>query len=140
MSTDIEAIDSRVELAKARVLERIMSTTGARYKPGKQSFWTRRLALPLPALIAAMALLAVLGLALFQSQGRNAELRLAIQKAGEMPASSIIPGNMDSILQYLSSQNNGVSVIFTLPSGTNMAEQGEPMIIREADWRAGGRE
>lgn len=136
LSSDARSMDARAERAKATVLDRLLSQD----RPRAHAFspWRRQLSLPLPFVAAAAALVAVLGLALVQTAGRNAELRMAVQQAVQAPSVAAAPNSMEAILQYLSSQDGGVNITIALPSGAGLDQPGEPLMVREADWQAGG--
>lgn len=136
LAADRASIDSTSARAKAAVLDRLLSTAPVPHR--SSALWTRRLALPVPLAAAAAVLIGVLGLALVQSAGRNAELRLAVQQAVQAPAVAAAPNSMEAILQYLSSQDGGVNITIALPSDSGLVQPGEPLMVREADWHAGG--
>ncbi|HUW70862.1 MAG TPA: zf-HC2 domain-containing protein [bacterium] len=136
-AADIVAMDSAAARASGRVAERL------RLQPPRsihvEHIWSRRYAIPLPAAAAAAILMAVLSFALVQSSHRNADLRVAVQKAIEAtPVSTSASGTgIESILDYLSRQNASVNVNITLPAGTYAGATGEPFIVREADYKPG---
>jgi len=53
----------------------------------------------------------------------------------EFDAPDIIPAsNMESVLQYLGSRDNGEIIILRWPESRNFVNYGEPAIIRAADY------
>ncbi len=134
-ATDVASMDGAAARAGARVEDRL------RLQPPRSihgdRLWARRFAVPLPAAAAAAILMAALSFALVQSGHRNADLRVAVQKAIEAtPVSTSASGaGIESILDYLSKQNAAVNVNITLPAGTYAGSTGEPFIVREADYQ-----
>lgn len=122
------------ERAKARVLDRLFSSGSM---PSRRQLWSKRLSLPLPIAAAALVGFVAMGFALAQSGARNSELRLAVQKAVEVPSVAANGLGMESILEYLAKQDSGVSITITLPSGAALDTPGDPFIIREADYQPG---
>jgi len=134
-AADRATMDSATAHVSARVEERL------RLQPPRslhaEGLWTRRFAIPLPAAAAAAILMAVLSFALVQSGHRNADLRVAVQRAIEATPVSASGAGIESILDYLSKQNAAVNVNITLPAGTYAGSSGEPFIVREADYQPG---
>jgi len=92
--------------------------------------WQRRVSIPLPAVAAAALLLVALSVFLITRTPSPAEMPLM---AFETPG--IIPiADMEDVLQYLGSRDNGDMVIIRLPESRNFDSYGEPAIIKAADY------
>lgn len=135
LALDAAKIDDAAVHASQRIAEQL------RLQPPRSGrvdhLWTRRYAIPLPAAAAAAVLMAVLSFALIQSNRRNTDLRVAVQKAIEATPVASSGAGIESILDYLSKQNAAVNVNITLPAGTFAGATGEPFIVREADYKPG---
>jgi hypothetical protein len=125
-----------VEAAKERVragLEK-RTGTGPRLRYRSAGILRRRVTMPLPAAVAAAAVfVVVLALAwLGRPALRNPETALAaeIDMRGTIPVS-----DMNGVLQYLGGEDAGNYVILKLPESRNFTSTGEPLILKEADYR-----
>lgn len=127
--------EARLELARGRVLARVNETLAAR-SPARPSLWTRRVSLPLPAAAAAALAAGLLAMAWATTGARNAELRMALNAAPQ-PAPAIASTGMESILELIARQEAGVNITISLPAGASVRPSGEPIMIREADFRPG---
>jgi len=139
LSSDVDGIDASADAARVRVEERLgfavshgISTTGR--------FWTRRFPVPFPVAAAAALALAVLGFALADSGRRNADLRMAVQRAYEATPVATSGMGIESIIEYISRQNSAVNINITLPAEAFGSVTGDPFIVREADYQAGSRQ
>lgn len=130
---DFEA--ARLELARGRVLTRVTETIAAR-RPVRSSLWSRRVSLPLPAAAAAALAAGFLAMAWATTGARNAELRMALN-ASPQPAPAIASTGMEGILELIARQEAGVNITISLPAGASVRPSGEPIMIREADFRPG---
>lgn len=127
--------EARLELARGRVLSRVNETLAAR-GPARPSLWSRRVSLPLPAAAAAALAAGLLAMAWATTGARNAELRMALNAAPQ-PAPAIASTGMESILELIARQEAGVNITISLPAGASVRPSGEPIMIREADFRPG---
>ncbi len=127
--------EARLELARSRVLARVNETLAAR-SPARPSLWSRRVSLPLPAAAAAALAAGLLAMAWATTGARNAELRMALNAAPQ-PAASIASTGMEGILELIARQEAGVNITISLPAGASVRPSGEPIMIREADFRPG---
>ncbi|MBU0934146.1 MAG: zf-HC2 domain-containing protein [Spirochaetes bacterium] len=129
--------DTILQSAADRVYGRLI----ANVKPASSSLhaFSRRLLVPLPLAAAAAALIIFLGASLFLAGRRNDQLMMAVQEAeqgSQVAAGSAI--GMDAILEYLSSQGNGLNITISLPQSSGFSGSGEPFIVREADFKPTG--
>ncbi len=134
LSSESGSLDAAAALAKARVLDRLFESRPYRAPRA----WARKFVLPVPVAAAALVGFVAMGFALAQSGARNAELRLAVQRASEAPSVAASGLGMESIIEYLAKQDAGVNITITLPTGSAMEAPGEPFMIREADFQPGG--
>ena len=123
-----------LEAAKARIWKNLagLSAVPAARTP---SPWRRRIAVPLPAAVAAVlavALLSAGGMGL-ASAGRGSENMVAVAQS---PQNLAVPvSDIGSVLRYLESQDSaGDIVIIRLPEAANFYSSGEPTLIRAADY------
>jgi hypothetical protein len=142
-----EAAGERVWAALAGLVQ---TQTTASKDPGKEfprrslrRVWGRSVSIPLPAAVAAAALLALsftLALVNF-SAGTGEPPDMAITAGMDLDAHSIVPvSNMNDVLQYLERDNSGGDImIIRLPDTQHFMSTGEPAIIKAADYsrRAG---
>lgn len=138
-SSDAEEIDSSSEAVRARVEKRLGFAVFHR-TPHSGAFWTRRYPVPFPVAAAAALALAVLGFALADSGRRNADLRMAVQRAYEATPVATSGMGIESIIEYISRQNSAVNINITLPAEAFGSVTGDPFIVREADFQAGSRQ
>ncbi|HQO66497.1 MAG TPA: hypothetical protein PLI66_07150, partial [Spirochaetales bacterium] len=83
---------------------------------------------------AALAI-AAMAFALVTSGRRNAEMRMAMERAYE--ATPVAGAGIESVIDYLSRQNSAVNINITLPPEAFGGSVGDPFIVREADYRGG---
>jgi hypothetical protein len=128
--------DGVMEAAKERVragLEKRMGDS-PRLRYRGAGVWGRRVTMPLPAVAAAAAVfMVILALAWIRRPAlRDPETAVA----AEIDAGGIVPvSDMDGVLRYLGGEDGGNYVILRLPESRNFTSTGEPLIIREADYR-----
>lgn len=138
-TSDAETIDAFSEPLRAKVEERL--GFAAFHQPTSSGvFWKRRYSIPFPVAAAAALVLAILGFALAESGSRNADLRMAVQRAYEATPVATSGMGIESIIEYLSKQNSAVNINITLPAEAFGAVTGDPFIVREADFQAGSRQ
>lgn len=131
-AVDAESIAHTADSVRSRVYDGVILGASVR-----TPFWTRRLSLPVPVAAAAALVFSILALSLAMTGARNSELRMAIQSA-VAPAPVATSGSaMDSIFEFLASQDGGVNITISLPSGNFAGASGEPFIIREVDYKPG---
>jgi anti-sigma factor RsiW len=138
LSADSSAIDEAARSAKDRVAARLSSMAPGR-TPEIRPLWSRRYALPLPAIAAAAVLVATLSFALVASATRNNVLKMAVRRAVEATPVAAAGLGMESLIDFIGKQNGAVNINITLPAEVFGSSFGEPLIIREADWNAGSR-
>ena len=123
-------------LARQRVFERLQKNIVM--KQHRSHLLRRRLLVPLPFAAAAALVIGFLGVALLVSGQRNSQLRLAVRQATEARQVASNSIGMESIMEYLSQQDSGVSITISLPQGSGFEHSGEPFIVREADFQPAG--
>mgnify|MGYP002777214438 CR=1 FL=1 len=127
--------ESGLEPARGRVLARVDETLAAR-RPLRPGLWSRRVSLPLPAAAAAALAVGLLTLAWAATGARNAELRMALNAAPQ-PMPALASTGMEGILELIARQEAGVNITISLPAGAAVRPSGEPIMVREADFRPG---
>jgi len=107
------------------------------WKAGRQ--WSRTVTLPLPAAAAAAAavVLVILFVVLTGIRGETRPLSQDTVAATNMGLNDygMVPvHDMNDVLRYLSSQDNGDFMVIRLPESTRFSRQGEPALINAADY------
>lgn len=139
VQAETSSATSAAEAAKDRVWSKLSAWAPAKI-PAREPIWTRRFALPMPALAAAAAVVVALSFALASSNARNAKLLFALRGAAETQSIAVsqlaTSGlGMESLIDYIGKQNAAVNIIIPLPKSA--FGEGEPVIVREADWNEG---
>ena len=131
-----------MEAARERVWEKLISPellTGRSRSRGEglrliRKAWNRRIMLPLP--LAAAALLVVMaaffilaGIRGTQALPQNSIAAIGLDDYGTVPLQ-----DMNGLLQYLSSQDNGDFMVIRLPESKKFSPIGEPALINAADY------
>jgi hypothetical protein len=104
-------------------------------------FWRQSVAIPLPAVIAAAALLALtFTLAVANLGSRQAvPVEKAIAAGINLDVQEIVPvADMNSFLQYLGSEDSTDFMIIRLPETRSFSNPGQPLIIKAADYSRSG--
>jgi hypothetical protein len=138
--TDDKALDE----ARQRVLQKLETTgnfssykTPIDWREGTSSIWKRRVSIPIPAAAAAVFMLIALAFLWMRSPGRLEKMgpvNMAITAETEILPDVIPFSGMESVLQYLGSNDSGDILILKLPESRNFASYGEPSIIKAADY------
>jgi hypothetical protein len=100
-------------------------------------FWRRQVAIPLPAAIAAAALLVfTFSLAVVNFTGRTSTIEdTAIAAGMSLDVQGIVPvSDMNSVLQYLGDDNSADFMIIRLPEVQSFSSAGQPTIIKASDY------
>jgi hypothetical protein len=100
-------------------------------------FWRRQVAIPLPGVIAAAALLVLtFSLAVANFAGRTVTTEdTAIAAGMSLDVQGIIPvSDMNSVLQYLGDDNSADFMIIRLPDIQSFSSAGQPTIIKASDY------
>jgi hypothetical protein len=124
-----------IDAAKERVWQNIHSHKIPQYRIIRvHHIWQRKIHIPLPAVAAAVIILVFL--AVFWIRGANNPEPVSkvdmILPFDELP--SLIPAaDMNGIMQYLGADSGDV-IILRLPESRNFTSQGEPAILRAADY------
>ena len=145
-SADIASMDEATCAAKTRLQERLESSLPSRqtvhsngFRSGAGALWLHKFSVPFPAAAAAALVLAVLGFSLLASGRRNADLQVAVRRAFEATPVATSGMGIESIIEYVSSQNTPFSININLPAEAFGGTAGEPFIVREADYKPGSR-
>ena len=132
---DAAALDE----ARERVWQRLEQSAGSvrnyrRLYPAK--IWQRRISVPLPAAAVAAVLLVVLTFVWVRRAPESGAVSgMAFAAEAQIDTPEIIPvSDMESVLQYLSSRDNGEMLIIRLPESRNFYNYGEPAMIKAADY------
>jgi hypothetical protein len=101
-----------------------------------KTVWRRHISVPLPAAAAAVILFIALSFFIGLKISKTAENSgMILATETEFDAPDTIPvSNMENVLQYLSSRDNGEIIILRLPESRNFVNYGEPAIINAADY------
>ena len=126
----LEAIEDRV------VVDHPSRTAAVRWGRG---VWRRSISIPFPAVAAAAAaivlLIAVAFLLVLRITGSEEMSGMTFASDAEIDAPGVIPvSDMEDVLQYLGSRDNGEIIILRLPESRNFVNYGEPAIIKAADY------
>ena len=105
---------------------------------GRRRFWRQSVTVPLPAVIAAAALL----IATFTLAVANYAVKRPVPDTGTVAAAGIsldvqeiVPvSDMDSFLQYLGNEDSTDFMIIRLPETRSFSNPGQPTIIKAADY------
>jgi hypothetical protein len=112
--------------------------SGTAWPPVVQSraIWRRYVSVPFPAAAAAVVLFIALTMVIALKVSRPAENSgMTLASEAEFDTPDIIPvSDMENVLQYLGSRDNGEIIIVRLPESRNFVNYGEPAIIKAADY------
>ena len=131
------------EAVKERVWRKLEQRTGMAAGPTAWpravrggAVWRRHVSVPLPAAAAAVVLFVALTLAIaLKITGSAANSGMTIATETDFDAPDAIPiSDMEDVMQYLSSRDNGEIIILRLPESRNFVNYGEPAIIKAADY------
>jgi len=135
--------DAELGLARERVWQRLDQRMGADTPPARPrtvrrgaAAWRRSVSIPLPAAAAVFVLLVALALLLvLRATSTEGLSGITFASDAEIDAPGIIPvADMEDVLQYLGSRDNGDIIILRLPESRNFVNYGEPAIIKAADY------
>jgi hypothetical protein len=128
-----DALDGgAAEAVKERVWRRLEQRTGSAVWP---AVWRRRVAVPFPAAAAAVILFIALALVMVLKMGPAEGSGMTLAAEADFDAPDIIPASdMEDVLQYLGSRDNGEIIILRLPESRNFVNYGEPAIVKAADY------
>jgi len=134
------AEDELTEEAQQRVLKKI-ETAGAYSSYGNRwawgpPVWKRRVSIPIPAAAAAVVLILISLAFLWKTRlpGRTEPANMAITAETEIIPGVIPVSGMENVLQYLDGNDTGEIIILRLPESRKFASNGEPAMIRAADY------
>ena len=138
--------DETIQAARERVWTKLSSGEAAmpenlpvRRVWKAKRIWSRTVTLPLPAAAAAAAaiLIAVLFISLTGIRGETRSQRqdsIAATNMGLDDYGMVPVHDMNDVLRYLSSQDNGDFMVIRLPESTRFSRSGEPALINAADY------
>ena len=138
-----DAFAKEAEAAQERVWRKLEQRTGMAAGSTawpriirSDAVWRRHISIPLPAAAAALILFVALTLAVaLKISGSAANSGMTIAAETEFDAPDVIPiSDMEDVMQYLSSRDNGEIIILRLPESRNFVNYGEPAIIKAADY------
>ena len=138
-----EITEAALERAQDRVWKKLTAPviSGENIKPKlyRPSLWSRTITLPLPAAAAAAVLIIAVFFALMGVRGGTAaspsQDTLAAFNIGLDDQEMVPLNDMNGVLRYLSSQDNGGDfMVIRLPESRNFSRNGEPTLINAADY------
>jgi hypothetical protein len=102
--------------------------------PGN-TVWRRRVSVPIPAAAAAVFLVIALVFVLaLRVTGTSAAPGVILASETGFDTPGIIPMDMEDVLKYLSSRDDGDILILQLPESRSFVNYSEPEIIKAADY------
>ncbi len=133
---DLENFDMQASMTRS--WEVIQAATGKR----TVALWKRKIAVPVPVLAAAAAVLVcVFGISIYfnvsGSPARQSAAPIAMQPQTEMSPVDFQVNNLNDLLNYLNSKDLGTNVTIQLPKGVDQLSVGKPQLIRAADFNRG---
>ena len=101
-----------------------------------RAVWRRYISVPLPAAAAAVVLFVALAfLIVLKITGSAENSGMTLASETEIDEPDIVPvSDMENVLQYLSSRDNGEIIVVRLPESRNFVNYGEPAIVKAADY------
>jgi hypothetical protein len=134
--------DAGLESAREQVWQKLEMVLGVDASPGSArtaAVWRRSVSIPFPAVAAAAAaafvMIVALALLLVLRTSAEGMSGMTFASDAEIDAPGIIPvADMEDVLQYLGSRDNGDIIILRLPESRNFVNYGEPAIIKAADY------
>ena len=136
----VEAAQERV-WKKLAAPELVVTETPAEekaiYRRPMKRIWNRSVTLPLPAAAAAAAFIIVAFIALMGIRGGSQTIpqnSIAVMDIGLDDYATVPIQDMNDVLRYLNSQENGDIMVIRLPESRNFSRSGEPALINAADY------
>jgi hypothetical protein len=151
ISLSSSAEETALVSAKERVWQKLEQGAGdesansdvpiqPRAYPVNRAVWRRRISIPLPAVAAAVVLMAVLsflmGIRLTGTPGNpvmSAGMTFASEAEFDMPG-LISASDMENLMQFFDSRDNSDTIILRLPEIPGFESYGEPAILTAADY------
>jgi hypothetical protein len=133
----------KVEAVKEQVWHKLEQRTGMTADSAawpaavrNRAVWRRHISVPLPAAAAAVVLFVALAfLIVLKITGPAESSGMTLASETEIDEPDIVPvSDMENVLQYLSSRDNGEIIILRLPESRNFVNYGEPAIVKAADY------
>jgi anti-sigma factor RsiW len=103
----------------------------------RSSVWRRRISIPFPAVAAAAAVLVIATAALWVRRPAEPALipNVTLASGENLQEPEIVPiADMNGVLQYLGREDEGDILILRLPESSNFMSNGEPAILKAADY------
>ena len=97
--------------------------------PRRRAIWRRNVSLPLPAAAAAILMVAMAFALLPNRADEMTGVSLAAETELDVPVQ-----NMESVIEYLIGRSGSEMLILRLPESQSFVSNGEPAIIRAADY------
>ena len=146
LETDLENLPvETIEAAGERVWNKLLPLAGRDSLPVRRTrvrVWNRNVTLPLPAVAAAAVFVIVLFVAFFTMGGKTQPLSLPYDSMAVMGLDDWgtipIQQDMNEVMRYLSSQDNGDFMVIRLPESRRFSRTGEPALINAADYSRRG--
>jgi len=98
-----------------------------------EPLWRTRFSVPLPVAGAALLAVAVLSTLAITSRRESNALRMAIFAASELTPSTNKAATMESVLQFLETQDPRVTVTVQLPPGAGLQTYGKPVFMKASN-------
>lgn len=126
---DIAVTDDMIERAYHEIMAR-------RKVEGADSFWRRKILLPLPIAAAAAVLLLAAAAALFIAGGFSSS-RQSLASSSEviLPQEEGEIKTLEDVLRVFESQNAHIEIFIQLPEDRGAPRMGEPVLVREAEYK-----
>jgi hypothetical protein len=128
-----------IEAAQGRLWQKLELRSATPPPVPSSVIWRRRISIPLPAAAAVLLLVALAFLFTLRVNTPTEAAEMTLAAEAEFDAPGIIPiTDMEDVLQYLGSRDNGELIILRLPESRSFVNYGEPAIIRAADYSRQG--
>jgi len=113
--------------------------TGSGQWHSRQRIWNRSIPLPAAAAAAVLIIVTMFAIFTFRDSGRSRSQDLMASIPEYLPVvgndQGMVPiSDMSTVLQYLSSMDNGDFMVIRLPESRNFIRPGEPALINAADY------
>ena len=126
--------------APALVIRSTESGTGADkekniIRPFERKIWNRGITLPLPVAAAAAAMIIIAFVALVNIRNGSQNQAVPMAAAIGLDDYGTVPiHDMNEVINYLASQDNGDQMVIRLPETRRFSRSGEPALINAADY------
>jgi hypothetical protein len=96
--------------------------------------WRQSVSIPIPAAAAIFLVIALVFILALRVTGTNTASNMMLASETEFDTPGIIPMDMEDVLKYLNSRDDGDILILHLPESRSFVDYSEPAIIRAADY------